>query len=82
METTTASRVTPLRETNPELIRTPPYNTDAEQALLGAILINNGAYPRVWNSCWPSISATRSTPASSPRSPSWSNAARSPIRSP
>ncbi len=47
METTTASRVTPLRETNPELIRTPPYNTDAEQALLGAILINNGAYPRV-----------------------------------
>ena len=47
METTTAARVTPLRDTDPELIRTPPYNTDAEQALLGAILINNGAYVRV-----------------------------------
>ncbi|HXC89135.1 MAG TPA: replicative DNA helicase [Stellaceae bacterium] len=44
---TTASRVTPLYGADPELIRTPPYNTDAEQALLGAILINNGAYSRV-----------------------------------
>ena len=41
------SRVTPLREPNPELLRTPPYNTEAEQALLGAILINNAAYLRV-----------------------------------
>ena len=41
------SRVTPLREPNPELVRTPPYNTEAEQALLGAILINNSAYLRV-----------------------------------
>jgi replicative DNA helicase len=47
METITASRVTPLREPNPEPIRIPPYNTDAEQALLGAILINNAAYFRV-----------------------------------
>ena len=47
METTTASRVTPLRDTDLALIRTPPFNTDAEQALLGAILINNGAYARV-----------------------------------
>jgi replicative DNA helicase len=47
METTTASRVTPLRDTDPELIRTPPFNTEAEQALLGAMLINNAAYPRV-----------------------------------
>jgi replicative DNA helicase len=47
METMTASRLAPLRETAPELIRTPPYNTDAEQALLGAMLINNGAYLRV-----------------------------------
>ena len=47
METITASRVTPLRDTDPELIRTPPYNTEAEQALLGALLINNMAYPRV-----------------------------------
>jgi len=47
METSLTSRVTPLREPNPELLRTPPYNTEAEQALLGAILINNGAYLRV-----------------------------------
>ena len=42
-----AYRVTPLREPDPELIRIPPYNTDAEQALLGAVLINNAAYFRV-----------------------------------
>ena len=41
------SRVTALREPNPALLRTPPYNTEAEQALLGAILINNSAYLRV-----------------------------------
>jgi len=41
------SRVALLREPNPELLRTPPYNTEAEQALLGAILINNTAYYRV-----------------------------------
>ena len=47
MESTTASRVTALRE--PDLDRTPqpPANTQAEQALLGAILINNTAYGRV-----------------------------------
>ena len=43
----TASRVTPLRDADPELIRSPPYNSEAEQALLGALLINNAAYPRV-----------------------------------
>jgi replicative DNA helicase len=47
METSLTSRVTPLREPNPELLRIPPYNTEAEQALLGAILINNAAYLRV-----------------------------------
>jgi replicative DNA helicase len=47
METTMTSRITALREPNPELLRTPPYNTEAEQALLGAILINNSAYLRV-----------------------------------
>src|SRR6516164_11473436 len=47
METVTTSRVTPLREPDPELIRLPPCNTEAEQALLGAILINNAAYFRV-----------------------------------
>ena len=41
------SRVALLREPNPELLRSPPYNTAAEQALLGAILINNTAYYRV-----------------------------------
>src|SRR5271169_4241435 len=47
METNMTSRVARLREPNPELLRTPPYNTEAEQALLGAILINNTAYYRV-----------------------------------
>ena len=47
METNALSRVTPLRSTEPELIRTPPYNPEAEQTLLGALLINNGAYLRV-----------------------------------
>jgi replicative DNA helicase len=41
------SRAAPLRDLEPPLIRTPPYNTEAEQALLGAILINNAAYLRV-----------------------------------
>ena len=41
------SRVTPLRGSDPEPIRIPPYNTDAEQALLGAMLINNATYSRV-----------------------------------
>jgi replicative DNA helicase len=47
MESTTTSRVTPLREIDAAPLRTPPYNTEAEQALLGAILINNHAYSRV-----------------------------------
>ncbi|MBO0736637.1 MAG: replicative DNA helicase [Alphaproteobacteria bacterium] len=47
MDTKTISRLTPLRAPDPELLRTPPYNTEAEQALLGTILINNAAYVRV-----------------------------------
>ena len=47
MQTNTVPRVTPLRGPESEPIRIPPYNTDAEQALLGAILINNSAYARV-----------------------------------
>src|SRR5258708_11350679 len=53
MESTTTSRVTPLRPTEPgtdpaiERAPAPPANTEAEQALLGAILINNAAYHRV-----------------------------------
>ena len=39
--------VTPLREPDLEPLRTPPANTEAEQALLGAMLINNAAYHRV-----------------------------------
>jgi replicative DNA helicase len=50
MESTT-SRVTPLRDPDAaaELARVPqpPANTEAEQALLGAVLINNVAYGRV-----------------------------------
>src|SRR5712692_8532965 len=51
METTTSSRVTPLRDPDlaiePGRVPQPPANTEAEQALLGAILINNVAYARV-----------------------------------
>src|SRR5947199_5169756 len=46
-----ASRVTPLRDpANPgsdAAVPLPPANTEAEQALLGAMLINNAAYHRV-----------------------------------
>jgi replicative DNA helicase len=47
MESIMTSRVTPLRDPDIELLRIPPSNTEAEQALLGAILINNAAYLRV-----------------------------------
>jgi replicative DNA helicase len=47
MESTAASRVTPLREIEPEPLRVAPYNTEAEQALLGAIFRNNLAHSRV-----------------------------------
>lgn len=50
MRTDTTNRVTPLRE-DPALSggeeAVPPSNTEAEQALLGAILVNNVAYSRV-----------------------------------
>ena len=39
--------VVPLRAPNPEVIRIPPYNPDAEMTLLGALLINNAGYHRV-----------------------------------
>ncbi len=41
------SNVTPLRESADMPYRTPPHNTEAEQALLAAILVNNVAYDRV-----------------------------------
>lgn len=47
MESTPTSRVTPLREPDLDRVPQPPSNTEAEQALLGAILINNAAYGRV-----------------------------------
>jgi replicative DNA helicase len=47
MESTTSSRITPLRDPEPGRVPQPPANTEAEQALLGAILVNNVAYPRV-----------------------------------
>ena len=47
MESTPTSRVTPLREPDLNRVPQPPSNTEAEQALLGAILINNAAYSRV-----------------------------------
>jgi len=51
MESTTSSRITPLRDPDlaiePGRVPQPPANTEAEQALLGAILVNNVAYARV-----------------------------------
>src|SRR5260370_39463082 len=47
MESTPISRVTPLREPDLDRVPQPPSNAEAEQALLGAILINNAAYSRV-----------------------------------
>src|SRR5580704_14591599 len=47
MQSADASRVTPLREPEPELTRTPPFNTEAEQALLGAIFLDERAYAAV-----------------------------------
>jgi replicative DNA helicase len=47
MESIMTSRVTPLRDPDPEPLRVPPCNTEAEQALLGAMLISNAAYLRV-----------------------------------
>ena len=45
MENTASSKVTPLRDGG--AFRSPPHNIEAEQALLGAILVNNSAYHRV-----------------------------------
>jgi replicative DNA helicase len=47
VETSGTSRITPLREIDIERAPQPPSNTEAEQALLGAILVNNTAYSRV-----------------------------------
>jgi replicative DNA helicase len=47
MKTQIISPVTPLRPSDPEIIRTPPYNPEAEQTLLGALLINNAGFLRV-----------------------------------
>jgi replicative DNA helicase len=47
MESTTSSRITPLRDPEPGRVPQPPANTEAEQALLGAILVNNVAHARV-----------------------------------
>src|SRR5260370_28699970 len=41
------NKVTPLREGAETPYRTPPHNTEAEQALLAAILVNNAAFHRV-----------------------------------
>src|SRR5215471_5231717 len=41
------NNVTPLREGAETPYRTPPHNTEAEQALLAAILVNNAAFHRV-----------------------------------
>ena len=46
METAAPSNVTPLRSSE-GAYRAPPHNIEAEQALLGAILVNNAAFHRV-----------------------------------
>jgi replicative DNA helicase len=45
METALSANVTPLRDG--DRFRTPPQNNEAEQALLGALLVNNATYHRV-----------------------------------
>ncbi len=48
METALSTgKVTALREGDLAHYRTPPHNNEAEQALLGAVLVNNAAYHRV-----------------------------------
>src|SRR6266568_1848990 len=48
METALSTgKVTALREADLAHYRTPPHNNEAEQALLGAVLVNNAAYHRV-----------------------------------
>jgi len=47
MQSIAASSVTPLREASAEPLRVAPFNTEAEQALLGAIFRNNLAHSRV-----------------------------------
>jgi replicative DNA helicase len=42
-----AAAASPREAEPPVHYRTPPHNIEAEQALLGAILVNNGAYYRV-----------------------------------
>ncbi len=44
---TTSPNVTPLREADGPGYRAPPVNIEAEQALLGGMLVNNRAYERV-----------------------------------
>ena len=41
------ANITLLRDGSETPFRTPPHNIEAEQALLGAILVNNAAYHRV-----------------------------------
>ncbi len=47
MDPISAPNVTPLRDGDGIGYRAPPQNVEAEQALLGAILVNNQAYHRV-----------------------------------
>jgi replicative DNA helicase len=49
MDNSTNAKITPLRGDGEMLgrLREPPHNFDAEQALLGAVLVNNLAYGRV-----------------------------------
>ena len=70
MESTTTLRLLPLREPDLDRLRQPPANTEAEQALLGAMLINNAAYHRVAEFLYRNILATRCMVVSMPRSPS------------
>jgi hypothetical protein len=73
--------VTPLREPDLERSPQPPANIEAEQALLGAILINNAAHGRVAEFLLPEHFANAVHGRIYARSRASSSVARSPTRS-
>ena len=65
----TANALIARLETATSDYRVAPQNIEAEQALLGAILVNNEAFYRVSDFLEPNISSSRCTGASTSRRP-------------